>query len=168
MVDPIMEIFAIMMFDRSSMEIFAVMMLAGIWRTWDGTGLWLPTWARNLIGFVVALGAGHIAFDWPYAGLAAAIVMVSMIKSVSLFIPKGWGSWWMTLRYSIPAVFICIPGWFGLIPIVDYGVWFIGTSILAGAVYPFFTPKTGQPDIINWRVVEFIAGTGAIGGLALL
>lgn len=150
------------------MEI-GIMALAGVWRSVHGMGVG-PRWSRQIVGLIVAMMAIWIGTGNIYALPIALGAMISMNASVSQFIPNGWASWWMGLRYSVPMVaMISIASiW---LDFSYYGIPTILLAVLAGLVYPVFSwgvIKLHKPQLKWARVGEFIVGAAAIGGLALL
>ncbi len=146
-----------------------IMALAGVWRMVHGIGFG-SRWSRQIVGLIVAMAAVWIGTGNVYALPIALGAMVSMNASVSQFIPQGWASWWMGLRYSVPMALMV--GFAQIwLDFSYYGIPTIPLAVLAGLVYPVFSwgvIKFNKPNLDWARVGEFIVGAFAIGSLALL
>lgn len=149
--------------------IFLSVISSGLWRAWYGMEKNFPP-KIVVKGLGVALAAiiGFLAIGLPYGPVLGLLAAVNMIMAVSKGIDEGWSSWFMGLRYSLPAALMVAPGWFGLYDINYYGIPYVLACVAAGLIYPIASVRPGTLIRINWRVVEFIAGAGVIGGLALL
>ena len=146
-----------------------IMTLAGVWRLIHGIGIG-SRWIRLVVGLIVALMAVWIGTGNIWALPLALGAMISINASVSQFIPQGWTSWWMGLRYSLPMALMVIFAQIWL-DFSYYGIPTILLAILAGLVYPVFSwgvIKFNKPNLDWARVGEFIVGAFAIGSLALL
>jgi hypothetical protein len=76
----------------------------------------------------------------------------------------------MLLRFSLPALVICAPGWLGLYPIALYGLPYIAACVVAGGVYPLLNHRIGahRHQWLMVRGIESVNGAGALGCLVLL
>jgi len=160
--------------------------LGAFWRAWRGGLLEnTPSGIKTPIGALIVLfaawvGVANMSTDmslivFMIVIFSAIIAIINELLAVSLFIPKeiGWNSKLMALRYSLPAIAVCIPGWLGFYAIQFYGVHYIGMCVIAGLVYPLFTKhieKVESSKTRYWlvRAIEGYNGAAVIGGLALL
>jgi len=141
--------------------------LAGLWRSWYGMEKSFPPKAVvKIIGLLVAIGCAYVGTgDW-WAILYGTLAAGSMIIAVSKFIDAGWGSWWMGLRYSIPAIIVA--GIHFATTQELTGLAYIAFAIIAGLAYPVMDRLQYPGGTLGFRAMEVVAGAGAIGGLTLL
>jgi hypothetical protein len=148
--------------------------LGALWRKWDGHGKeWHPSilehgGVRIAIGTLIALWSIGVTFDSPVFILwPVLIAMISIAMGPSKFIEKGWSSWLMGLRYTIPAVIAVSPSWFGIGPTpYHWGLAYVGICLVAGLVYPI-TYKWFFGKVSEYAP-ELAVGAAVIGGLSVI
>ena len=143
------------------------LILSGLWRSWYGMEKSFPPKAVvKFVGIALAAGVGYVGIGLPYGPVLGLLTAASMIMAVSKFIKAGWGSWLMAFRYSLPALAIVAPSWFGVYDVSYYGLHYVALCVIGGLIYPL-TIKL-WPQKSTARAVEFAVGALVIGGLALL
>ena len=156
-------------------HIALVIVLGALWRWWDGRGLDMHPgiFERSLPRLALAAPIAAYA-SWLAQGeswwilWAGGIAVLSMQLSPSKFIDAGWDSWWMGLRFLVPAAAVVAPGGLGYFALDNYGAAYLGVTVLAGLSYPILH----RTKWLNGRVAEYgpeaISGGAVLGGLALM
>lgn len=143
----------------------------------------MPTLVLFFLYTIVGTGlilvtSGLASYVWavPIAAYAALNLWQGPSKIIKKYIdPKGWGSYWMVTRYSVPIVpALCVLLYYGhTLPIQATAYTFV--LMVGGLSYPIIS----EPKVIEWferkypgfhitRIGEACTGAAVIGGLALL
>lgn len=124
---------------------------------------------------LITSGLGSYYWAVPLAGYAALNLWQGPSKIIKKFDVSGWGSYLMTLRYSVPmlpALFVLV--YYGHTLVVQAVAYTI-VLILGGLSYPIISEdkviqwfKNKWPEFHTTRIGEAVTGAAVIGGLALL
>jgi hypothetical protein len=142
-------------------ELVITSILGAATRIWKGTGKWRKPVHPTYVVVLIALTSAYFALQNFWAIPVAAVASLSVTLAVSKFIEEGWGSWWMGLRYSIPALVIVIPGWFGLYPLYHHGLVYLAATVFAGLSYPVFLRLFGD-KYHHTRISEGLVGASVL------
>ena len=150
--------------------LIAVVIAGAAWRWWDGRGEdWHPSITKrtHVRLFFVAVLAAFIGYDvlGVWGLFPATIAVLSIHLSPSKFM-YGWRSWWMTLRYALPAAVSVSPSWFGVWEGYHGGQAYILVCLVAGLSYPVL--HRWGPEKVSEYGPELLVGGAVIGGLAFL
>lgn len=126
---------------------------------------------------LMLLTSGFTSYVWavPIAAYAALNLWQGPSKIIKKFDSKGWGSYWMVLRYSVPMLpVLCVLVYYGLTLPIQAIVYML-VLIIGGISYPIISEEKivawfekRYPDFHVTQIGEACTGAAVIGGLALL